>query len=157
MVVSSTIFEKLHRLTASLLLLVMLVPALAPFAAAGIAPAGGMHCKRMPLSDRGPNAAPPARDPAMHCHHAASQNAAVNSKSSASAATPVDFFRASDCCCNQDCDCCRSLKTSTWARPTFSHLAVLGMAIEATAPSANFSRSSAIFGAPDSARAPPRS
>jgi len=153
---SFTIFRKLHQLTASLLLLVITGLALAPLAAATVAPAKGMHCKRMPLSDARAKPAPSSHDPAMHCHHAAPQSLAANPEGSASSNVPAASFRASDCCCNQQCDCCRNSKTSTWARPAFNHLTVLSLIIESAQPSTDSSCVSAIFFAPDSARAPPQ-
>jgi len=152
---SFIILGKLHRLTASLLLLVMMVPALAPFALAGSAASEGMHCQRRPLTDAKPDASHPAPSAAMHCHHTASQAAAVNSKSVAISPSTAHFLRASDCCCNQQCDCCRNSKTSTWARPAFNHLAVLSLIIEPAQSATNSSCVSAIFLALDSARAPP--
>jgi len=153
----SNILGKVHRLTASLLLLVMMFPVLAPFALASSTQSEGMHCKRMPLADAPADTAPRAPDSAMHCHHAASQQASPDSETLSSATTPPDSFRASDCCCGRGCDCCRNSKTSTWARPTVNNLAVLSLIVKAAAPVANFSCGSAVFLAPDSARAPPRS
>jgi len=145
----------MHRCTASFLLLVMLVPASGPFALAGTVPSGPMHCMRRPLQRvEGASAAAPA-EPAMHCHHGVSQNAAAQDPAASTPAHPEISFRSLDCCCHHDCDCCRNSKTSEWARPAPVDLSFVSIQIEPAlaAPAASFV-SSAVSG-PDSARAPP--
>jgi len=146
----------MHRWTATILLLVMLVPAFGPVALAGNPPFGPMHCMRRPLQPT------PTAELAMHCHHGASQSAmSKNAGVQYPAVSTPDYsessFRALDCCCCHDCDCCRSPKTSEWARPAPVELSFASLQIEPVlaAPAASFV-SSAVSG-PDSARGPPRS
>jgi hypothetical protein len=146
----SPVFRIVHRVTASFLLLVTLVPAVGPFAMARLAPPEAMHCMRRPLPDA------PAAEPAMHCHHAASQSgAAQNSESQNSAASPEASFRSLDCCCNNDC-CRRSLKTSDWAKPAARQLSVVRLLIQSARPEPITERVSSVSAGPDSARAPPQ-
>jgi hypothetical protein len=143
------------RATASLLLLVMFVPAIGPLAMAGLAPTEGMHCMRRRLLDAA------AAAPAMHCHQGASHAesaSAQNSASPESAAVPEASFRSLDCCCNH-CNygcCCRIPKISGWANPVTSHLSFVSPLVELTLPSPFTDRVSAVLIGPDSARAPPR-
>ncbi len=131
----------MHRWTAGLLLLVMLVPGLAPLALAGTAAPEAMHCMRRPLSGTAP-----AAQPAMHCHEAMAQ-APPEQSSEAS-------FRSLDCCC-QNHDCCRSVKTSEWAQPASVHFSFVSLLIESALGAPAILRVSVDLTAPDSARAPP--
>jgi hypothetical protein len=139
------------RWTSSFLLLVMLVPAFGPFAMARLAPPDGMRCMRRPLSDA------PAAEPAMHCHHAASQSAAPQIFGSQNSdASPEAWFRSLDCCCNHDC-CFRILKTSDWAKPAVNHLYFVSLLIQSASPAPLADRVSAVLMGPASSRAPPHS
>jgi len=145
----------MHRWTARFTLLVMLAPFVGPPALAGVDPMQGMHCMRRPLADA--PAASPA-EPPMHCHHAASQSAEPeNSRTADSAlsAVPEASFRSLDCCCS-DHDCCRTVKTSEWARRASDYDSSIGLLIEPAASAPVTAHVSAVFAGPDSARAPPR-
>jgi hypothetical protein len=140
------------RWTAGVLLLVMLVPAFAPFAVGRLAPSAGMHCMRRPIGDAPSAASDPSAasaEPAMHCHHAAS-------RAPQSEPSPASSFRSLDCCCNNDC-CCRILKTSDWARPAINHFSFVSLLIQSALLVPLPDRLSAVLIGPDSARAPPRS
>lgn len=143
----------MHRWTARFLLLVMLVPAVGPLGLARVPPPAPMHCMRRPL------AATPAAEPAMHCHHGASQTAPPTDESQA-APSPISSeasLRSLDCCCGRHCDCCRNSKASEWARPASNHLSFVGLLIESGPPAAMAPRVPTFLAGPDSARAPPRS
>jgi hypothetical protein len=123
------------RWTACLLSLVMLVPAFEPVALACAAGPQAMHCMR--------HSAQPEM-PAMHCH------GVKKTPESADAS-----FRALEGCC-QNHDCCRSLKTSEWARPVSRPSPRLRFLVEPApaAPPAALTPSDLV--GHDSARAPPR-
>lgn len=142
----SSIFAKLHRATARILLLVMLSPAFVPLALAGIAPSQDASCcRRHALTDA---SSPAADQPVMHCHHAAQPNAApLDPDSQAS-------FRSHDCCC-QNCDCCRNAKTSVWARPVPTRLTFVTLVIAPAARAQNIAPVSTFIAGSLSARAPP--
>ena len=110
----------MRRWTARLLLLVMLVPAVAPLALAGTGSSGAMHCQRHPLHE-----SQQAASSGMHCHHG------VGSAPRPEAASD-SFCAVHSCCENHDC-CCR-LKTSEWARPASKVLALAGLLIEPASP-----------------------
>jgi len=137
----------MHRWTARFLLLLMLVPAFGPLALAGVAPPEGMHCMRRPVT-----ASPASAERAMHCHHGGPQSATQNVASPASSEAS---FRSLDCCC-QHCDCCRSSKTSEWARPACNHFSFASLLIEPALLASAAPRLSAPLIGADSARAPPR-
>jgi hypothetical protein len=129
----------MHRWTARFLLLAMLLPVSGPLALARAAQPEAMHCMRNPVQ---------SAQPAMHCHHGMAQTPATEG--------PEKSFRALDGCC-QNHDCCRSPKTSEWARPAPKLLSYVGLLIE-HAPVPQFAIH--IFADPtgqDSTRAPPRS
>jgi hypothetical protein len=128
--------------TAGFLLLVMLVPAFGPLARA--AQPEAMHCMRKPLSEA------PAVQPAMHCHHGVAQNGTAKPPQPVS---PQASFNALDCCWNHDC--CRSLKTSEWARPASNLLSLISLLVEPAVPLQAADRVSAELLGQDSARAPP--
>ncbi|MGA3197623.1 MAG: hypothetical protein ABSD39_21715 [Terriglobales bacterium] len=138
---------------AGFLMLVMLGPAFGPFAMAEIAPPAGMRCMRRPMAEV------PAAAPAMRCHHEdADRTASRNSESQHAASSPEASFRSLDCCCghcNYDC-CCRTVRTSGWAKPASNHLSPVSLPIENALPSPLVDDSSAVLLGPDSARAPPR-
>jgi len=142
----------MHRWTATLLLLIMLVPAFGPVALAGSRPSGPMHCMRRPLQPT------PTDEPAMHCHHGASQNAMSRNAGAQypAASTPADSetsFRSLDCCCYHDC--CRSPKTSEWARLASADLSFVSLQTEPVLAAPAASSASSPVSGPDSARAPP--
>jgi hypothetical protein len=142
-----------HRWIASFLLLVMLVPALGPFAMARLAPPDGMHCTRRPLSDA------PAAAPAAPCHHAAQEAKAAQDGAAENVASQISrheaSFRSVDCCCSNH-DCCRGLKTAEWARPASNLLSVVKFLVEPAIPAQIALRVSVMLSGLDSARAPPR-
>lgn len=155
-----------HRLIASLLLAVMAMPAFAPLAFASAPPQVGMHCDRRPLASE-ESAAPaehsePSTGHSMRCHHAASRVDAATVKensdrhSSAFAATPTSSVRSGDCCCSQNCDCCRNVRTSNWARPAPNQPAIGGVTIAPNSPVAFQQHIPSLTLRPDSSRAPPR-
>lgn len=128
----------MRRWTANFLLLVMLVPALAPAALARMAAPEAMHCIRL----RQPTPAPQS---AMPCHHGMEQMAMPSSGAS---------LRAVDCCCSNH-DCCRGVKTSERAQPCSNPFAFFSLLVEPAAASPTYIRGSVNVVAPDSARAPP--
>jgi hypothetical protein len=128
----------MYRWTAGFLLLVMFVPGLAPLALARTAASETMHCMRLR-----PGAV--AAQPAVHCHHGMEQAAGPES--------PEVSFRALDCCHNHNC--CRSVKTSEWARPACIHFSVLRLLLDSALVVPAIIRGSADVIAPDSPRAPP--
>lgn len=134
--------KTMHRWTAKVLLLVILVPAFGPLALARTPAPAAMHCMRQPLRQ-----AAPAAQLAMHCHHGMGQ------------APPPDSHEASvralDCCCSNH-DCCRSLKTSERACPAANRLSFASLLIEPSLAAPIIHHVSANLIAPDSARAPPR-
>jgi len=131
-------------------MLVMVMPAIAPMAMAGVAPPEAMHCMRRPL------AAAATHEPVMQCHHGAAQAVAQGTPENEVPAAPSGAsVRALDCCCNHDC-CCRSLNTSEWARPA-SSLGFVNLLINRASPVAVAQRMAAFTAGADSARAPPRS
>jgi hypothetical protein len=127
--------------TASLLLLVMLAPFAAPLALAQSQQAA-MHCARRPIG------VTPVPAPAMHCH-------GMMGAMPASPTSPEATFQSRDCCANHDC--CRSLKTSEWARPAASLLSVAILLIEPVRPGQQADGLPTTIVGPHSARAPPRS
>ena len=129
---------------ADLLVLVMLVPAFGPLALLHAAPIENMHCARRPLAPSR------ASEPAMHCHEGLAQNAANGGPGASEAEAS---FRSLDCCSGHDC--CRSVKTSEWARPASNLLSILSFLVESSVPSQNAADVRAAFVGPDSARAPP--
>jgi len=149
------------RATAGILLLVMLAPAFGPLAMASLAPSAGMHCMRRPMAEAASGKTQPAispqSGPPMRCH-GASQNTASRDSESRTSAVPEVSFRSLDCCCghcNYDC-CCRTVRTSGWAKPASNHLSPVSLPIENALPSPLVDDSSAVLLGPDSARAPPR-
>jgi hypothetical protein len=122
----------MHRWTAKLLLLVMLVPAFGPLAPARASQQGSPHCAHQTAK------------PAMQCHH----GMAMAPSSEAS-------FRALDNCCPNH-DCCRGLKTSEWARPASDLLSCISLLIEHAPASRGEVLPSTDVSQYDSARAPPR-
>ncbi|HYU47997.1 MAG TPA: hypothetical protein VEK84_17675 [Terriglobales bacterium] len=129
----------MHRWTARFLLLAMLLPVCGPLALARTAQSQAMHCMRKPHQ---------SVQPTMHCHHAMAQTSAqeISEKS----------FRSLDCCC-QNHDCCRSLKTSVWARPASNLLSYVGLLTERAHASQRAAHVSVDLAGQDSTRAPPRS
>ena len=142
-----------HRWIAAFLLLVMAMPAVGPLALASLGEQGVRACcRRRPLTTTAPNA--PVQ-PAMHCHHGASQNASGNFGSQTSG-TPQASLRSSDCCCGQKCDCCRNSKTSNWARIAPRPLSFVSLPMATMRASSSVTRAAIFFIGPDSARAPPQ-
>jgi len=112
----------MRRLTANLLVLVLLAGICAPFAAAGAMQQAGAHCLRKPLA--------PVRVsdvPNCHQHHmaGAEQLPARNSSAPAMRSNP---------CCNGH-ECCRSSVRSRWAHASFaSHVRIVAQAEGLYAP-----------------------
>lgn len=99
----------MDRITARLLLLVLLAGTFTPFAAAVSMPDSHPHCLRKPLP------AAPANDmPGCH-HHAASPVHQEDAAETAPADQVSDF---SQCCC--DHECCRSMARSQWAQASLT-------------------------------------
>jgi hypothetical protein len=94
---------EMHRVTARLLLLVLLVGTIAPLAVASSMPAVGPHCNR-----KSAPAAPVMDMPG--CHHASS---ASHHHAEAAAAPADQVLDADHSCC--DHECCRSMARSQWA------------------------------------------
>ncbi len=141
-----------YRMTAVVLLLVMLVPAFGPFAMANLAPAEGMHCMRRQLRYARAAGRP------TRCHVAWHGHVPQDSESQNSSTSTEASLRSLDCCCNHcnfDC-CCSVLKISNWARPAASQLSFVSLLIEFAVEAPLTHRGSAILLGPDSARAPPR-
>jgi hypothetical protein len=131
--------KTMHRWTARLLLLVLLLPLCGPLALARTGQLQAMHCMRKPVQ---------SAQPTMHCHHAMAQTPAQEGSEKS--------FRSLDCCCGNH-DCCRGLKNSEWARPAAKLPSYAGLLIERAAVRQLESRLSAALAGEDSARAPPRS
>lgn len=143
-----------YRMTAGVLLLVMLAPAFGPFAMASLVPMEGMHCMRRRLSDAHAAGRRPAR-----CHAIAWRSRARQDSELQDSAAPTEAsLRSLDCCCNHcnyNC-CCRLPKISEWAQPVTFQLSSVSLLIEFASPVPFTDRVSAILIGPDSARAPPR-
>jgi hypothetical protein len=94
----------MHRLTARLLLLVLLAGTCAPLAGAMSMPVGHDHCVRKPLLGSRAEAMPA-------CHHHAAAVADLNAVGS-----PISelALRSRECCSGHQC--CRSLVRSQWAQ-----------------------------------------
>lgn len=127
-------------------MLIMLVPAFGPLALARVAPMESMHCMRRPL------ATARAGEPAMRCHEGLAKNG-VAGDGRAGILEPEASFRSLDCCSNHDC--CRSVKTSEWARPTSNLLSFLSLLVEPALSIQVASHILAGISGTDSARAPP--
>jgi len=95
----------MDRITARLLLLVLLAGTFTPFAAAVSMPDSHPHCVRKPQP------AAPANDMAGCHHHAASPVHQQDAAETTPADQVSDF---SQCCC--DHECCRSMARSQWAQ-----------------------------------------
>src|SRR6266496_3778829 len=106
--------KPMHRWTAQFLLLAMLLPVCGPLALARADQADAMHCMRKAVQ---------SAQSTMHCHHLMAQSPAKEGREKS--------FRALGGCC-QNHDCCRSLKTSEWARPASNLLTCVGLLIERT-------------------------
>jgi hypothetical protein len=95
----------MYRVTARLLLLVLLAGTFAPLAAAASIQTAQEHCVRKPLAAR-PDSIP-------GCHHAAAaaKRDTVNIR-------PIsrDVFRSNQCCSGHEC--CRSQVRARWAQVT---------------------------------------
>jgi hypothetical protein len=104
---------------------------------------------------RRPLAATRPAEPAMHCHHGASQDSSYGSESQTAASQETSFRSFYDCC-GQRCDCCRGLKTAEWAYPAANHSILVTLLVESAAAQSSL-HVMAFFAGPDSARAPPRS
>ncbi len=96
----------MQRLTAKLLVFVLLAGICAPFAAAAPVQAAGAHCARKPLQ-----ASPANELPSCHHHHAAGPVDHPAAKQNSSAQS----VRSNQCC--DDHECCRSMVRSLWAHP----------------------------------------
>ena len=132
--------NKMQRWIATILLVVVLTPSCGPMALAYSAQPGAMHCLRKPLQDSA------ATQPTMQCHHgAASQQPSSET-----------YLASLDSCCGNH-DCCRGLKTSEWARPTFNPLSPSNPAKKVVRPAQSVARISADVADKESARAPPHS
>lgn len=137
---------------ASLLLVIMLVPAVGPLALARAGQPGAMHCMRMSLrSDASPA-------PAMHCHHAmgearASQNALGDNAATSAPVSETSIHALDNCCANHDC--CRGAVTSEWAHPATPHVSSLSLLVESAFAIRLDRAPSCLLSGPDSARAPP--
>ncbi len=141
-----------YRMTAGVLLLVMLVPAFGPFAMASLAPAEGIHCMRRQLRYARAAARP------TRCHVAGHGHVPQDSESQNSSTSTEASLRSLDCCCNHcnyNC-CCRLPKISEWAQPVTFQLSSVSLLIELASPVPFTDRVSPILIGPDSARAPPR-
>jgi hypothetical protein len=131
--------KTMHRWTARFLLLAMLLPVCGPLALARADHPEAVHCIRQPVQ---------SAQPAMRCHHAMAQTPAEESSE--------ESFRSLDCCC-QNHDCCRSLKTSGWARPAGNLLSYVSLLTGRAPASQLAAHISADPTGQDSTRAPPRS
>ncbi len=132
---------KMQRWIATILLVVVLTPSFGPMALAYSAQPGAMHCLRKPVQG------PAAMQPTMQCHHGAASPQPSSSETS---------FSSLDSCCGNH-DCCRGLRTSEWARPTFNPLSLSNPAKKVVRPSQPVARISADVADKQSARAPPHS
>ena len=130
----------MHRWTASLLLLVMLVPAVAPLALARTAASEAAHCRRPPLHQTAQLA-----QPAKPCHHGMTDLSHLQATEAS--------IRSLDCCSNHDC--CRGVKTSEWARPASRLLKSVDLFVEPAVPTQAAAGLSADPIGYDAARAPP--
>jgi len=147
---SGSLVANMHRWTARVALLIMLVPSFGPLAQAAIAPPERMQCcMRRPLT--GVRAA--AVGPAMQCHRGASR-VAPEAAGAQNAESPETSFRSPDCC-GQRCDCCRNSKISEWASLASNHLSFISLHIETAAGAFIAPRVAAPLIDADSARAPP--
>jgi hypothetical protein len=159
----------MYRWTARFAVLLMLVPVIGPLALAQVGPAEGMHCMRRPLAVA---AGSPGVEPAMPCHHGATQSAEQSSEQSSEksseqssqrtkgslaglSASPEASFRSVDCCRNHDC--CRSAATSEWAQPARRHSSYVRLLIEPALSALGAAHVLSPIAGADSARAPPRS
>lgn len=153
----------MHRWIGRFLLLVMLFPAFGPLALARVSPAEGMHCMRRPLAAVRDQAA----EPVMHCHHNMAQSAlhsdesqvpssqASEKQASDTSTVPQASLRSLDCCCGQNCDCCRNPKTSEWASPAATIFSFVSLLFEQAPVVPLIQWVSLLSTGPDSARAPP--
>jgi hypothetical protein len=121
------------------LLVAMLLPVCGPLALARADHPEAIHCMRQPVQ---------SAEPTMQCHHGMAQTPAREGSEKS--------FRALNGCC-QNHDCCRSLKTSEWARPASNLLSYVGLLIERALVPQFAARVSADLAGQDSTRAPPRS
>ena len=160
---SATALPTMYRWTARFLLLVMLAPAFGPLALARVEAQAGMHCPRHPLAEAPPQTNDTPTKSSMPCHHAAAQESAPTASDSNTSGSNTsvarassEVFRSADCCCSQNCDCCRGTKTSEWAHPSPSYLSLVGLLVAKSLPAALAAKPIAVVFGPDSARAPPR-
>jgi hypothetical protein len=142
-----------YRWAARFLMVVMLVPALAPMAMPCAALPQGAHCMRRTVS------AQPTQ-PMMQCHHAMAESRPPQPESlsgeSSQASAQASFQAADndDCCKNH---CCCGAKISEWAQPASSLLSFFSLLIEPAQPLPGSAPQSTDFSGNDSARAPPPS
>ncbi|MGA8301438.1 MAG: hypothetical protein WB817_18290 [Terriglobales bacterium] len=135
----------MHRWTARIALLVMLVPVFGPLAMAGVAPPPMQCCVRRPLTGASAGVA----EPAMPCHHGSARAATAQGADSREHA-----LRSQDCCGH--C-CCQNSPTSEWARPASNHPAFANRPAARAFGAPTAARVSSPLISADSARAPPRS
>jgi len=95
--------RNMHRLTAKLLLLVLLAGTCAPFAAAMPVQTAGAHCKRKPLQT-----ARAEEVPSCHYHTSTPSSHPAATENSSGLA-----FHSNQCC--DEHQCCRSTVRSLWA------------------------------------------
>ncbi|HTZ31847.1 MAG TPA: hypothetical protein VLT90_15320 [Terriglobales bacterium] len=124
----------MHRWTAKLLVLVMLVPAFGPLALARASQSMGSHCQRQ------------AARPAMECHHGVAMAPEPQS--------PEASFRAINRCCD-DHACCRGLATLRWAEAERQFSVDPAKRPEIAPLAAEPDLIPAVLNEADSARAPP--
>ncbi len=138
-----------YRWAAKFLIVVMLVPVLAPMAMSCAAMPQGAHCMRQSVPAQ-------TAEPVMQCHHMMAESARTESSQGEISESFVILsgFRASDddCCKNH---CCCGATTSEWAQPASNLLAFISLLIEPAQPLPGSAPQSGDFSGNDSARAPP--
>ena len=123
----------MHRWTARLLVLVMLVPAVGPLAMAHVPRAMGPHCERHAVQT------------AVHCHGM-----------TMAAPSPYEASLTAFGPCCTDHACCRGLATLRWAKVMPQLSGHLGLSVQGAVSGSRTHFVASLRSGRDSARAPPR-